>query len=108
MVTQSAIGAKCFKSPVRFVLGGSGHIAGIVNPPAAKKYAYWINPGLPKMAEAWQKDAAQHPGSWWTDWAGWVAPHAGEKVPARVPGKGKLKVIEAAPGAYARMRVDKA
>jgi len=101
-------GAKCFKSPVRFVLGGSGHIAGIVNPPAANKYAYWTNPKLPQAPEQWQKAATQHPGSWWTDWASWVGPHAGDKVPARVPGKGKLKVIEAAPGAYARMRVDKA
>jgi polyhydroxyalkanoate synthase len=101
-------GAKCFKSPVRFVLGGSGHIAGIVNPPAANKYAYWTNAKLPQAPEQWQKAATQHPGSWWTDWASWVEPQAGGKVPARVPGKGKLKVIEAAPGAYARMRVDKA
>jgi polyhydroxyalkanoate synthase len=100
-------GAKLFRSDVRFVLGGSGHIAGIVNPPVANKYGYWINPKLPEKAEAWLKGAAQHPGSWWTDWAGWIARHAGGKVRARIPGKGKLKVIEAAPGAYARMRVDK-
>ena len=100
-------GAKLFKSPVRFVLGGSGHIAGIVNPPAANKYAYWTNPELPGDPEQWHKDATQHPGSWWTDWAGWVSEYAGDKVPARIPGKGKLKAIEAAPGAYAKMRVDK-
>ena len=99
-------GAKLFNAPVRFVLGGSGHIAGIVNPPAANKYSYWINPRLAGTAEQWLKDASQHPGSWWPDWAAWVARHGGDKVPARVPGKGKLKVIEAAPGAYARMRVD--
>jgi polyhydroxyalkanoate synthase len=100
-------GAKLFKSPVRFVLGGSGHIAGIVNPPAANKYAYWTNPKLPGDPEQWHKDATQHPGSWWTDWAGWVSDYAGDKVPARIPGKGKLKAIEPAPGAYAKMRVDK-
>jgi polyhydroxyalkanoate synthase len=100
-------GAKLFKSPVRFVLGGSGHIAGIVNPPAANKYGYWTHSKLPENADAWLKGASQHPGSWWTDWSAWVARHGGGKVPARIPGKGKLKAIEAAPGAYARMRVDK-
>jgi len=100
-------GAKLFPGPVRFVLGGSGHIAGIVNPPAAGKYCYWTNPkGLDDL-EKWLKGASQHPGSWWPDWAGWVAQHGGNRVPARIPGKGKLKAIEDAPGAYARMRVDK-
>jgi poly[(R)-3-hydroxyalkanoate] polymerase subunit PhaC len=99
-------GAKLFAGPVRFVLGGSGHIAGIVNPPAGNKYSYWTHPKLPDTPEQWLKAASQHPGSWWPDWAGWVAQHGGDKVPARVPGKGKLKVIEDAPGAYARMRVD--
>ncbi|HKA40253.1 MAG TPA: class I poly(R)-hydroxyalkanoic acid synthase, partial [Burkholderiales bacterium] len=100
-------GARLFSAPVRFVLGGSGHIAGIVNPPAANKYSYWTSPKLPGTAEQWLKGASQHPGSWWPDWSGWVAQHGGDKVPARVPGKGKLKVIEDAPGAYARMRADK-
>jgi polyhydroxyalkanoate synthase len=99
-------GAKLFSGPVRFVLGGSGHIAGIVNPPAANKYSYWTNPKLPAEPDAWLKGASQHPGSWWSDWNGWIAQHGGDKVPARVPGQGKLKVIEAAPGSYARMRVD--
>jgi polyhydroxyalkanoate synthase subunit PhaC len=98
-------GAKLFTSPVRLVLGGSGHIAGIVNPPAANKYSYWTNAKLPATPAQWLKGASQHPGSWWPDWRGWVAQHGGDKVPARVPGKGKLKVIEDAPGAYARMRV---
>jgi polyhydroxyalkanoate synthase len=99
-------GARLFSAPVRFVLGGSGHIAGIVNPPAANKYSYWTNPKLPVEPETWLKGASQHPGSWWSDWNGWIAQHGGDKVPARVPGKGQLKVIEDAPGAYARMRVD--
>jgi len=100
-------GAKLFPGPVRFVLGGSGHIAGIVNPPAAGKYCYWTNPKGLDDPEKWLKGASQHPGSWWPDWAGWVAQHGGNRVPARIPGKGKLKAIEDAPGAYARMRVDK-
>ncbi len=99
-------GAKLFTGPVRFVLGGSGHIAGIVNPPAANKYSYWTHSRLPDSPVQWLKGASQHPGSWWTDWAGWIAQHGGDKVPARVPGKGKLKAVEDAPGAYARMRVD--
>ena len=100
-------GAKLFPGPVRFVLGGSGHIAGIVNPPAAGKYSYWTHPKLPDDPEKWLKGASQHPGSWWPDWAGWVAQHGGNKVPARIPGKGRLKAIEDAPGSYVRMRVDR-
>jgi polyhydroxyalkanoate synthase len=100
-------GAKLFTAPVRFVLGGSGHIAGIVNPPAANKYFYWTSPRLPDDPEQWLKGASQHPGSWWVDWAGWIAQHGGDKVAERIPGKGRLKAIEDAPGAYVKMRVDK-
>ena len=99
-------GARLFTGPVRFVLGGSGHIAGIINPPAAGKYGYWTNPKLPDEAEQWFKGASQHPGSWWPDWAGWIAQHGGDKVPARLPGKRGLKAIEDAPGSYAKMRDD--
>ena len=66
-------GVKLFPGPRRFVLGGSGHIAGIVNPPAANKYHYWTNDKLPADPEAWLKGAQQHPGSWWTDWGRWIA-----------------------------------
>jgi polyhydroxyalkanoate synthase subunit PhaC len=90
----------------RFVLSGSGHIAGMVNPPAANKYGYWTNEDLPDDAQAWFADAKQHEGSWWTNWREWVAPYLGREVPPRIPGKGKLKVIEAAPGSYARIRAD--
>ncbi|MGH8633273.1 MAG: PHA/PHB synthase family protein, partial [Burkholderiales bacterium] len=100
-------GAKLFSGPVRFVLGGSGHIAGIVNPPTAGKYSYWTHPKLPDDPEKWLKGASQHPGSWWPDWTGWIAQHGGGKVPARIPGRGKLKAIEDAPGSYVRMRVGK-
>jgi len=90
----------------RFVLSGSGHIAGIVNPPAAKKYGYWTNDTLAPTADEWLADAAQHEGSWWTDWREWIGAYLGREVAPRVPGKGKQKVIEAAPGSYARLRAD--
>ena len=90
----------------RFVLSGSGHIAGMINPPAAEKYGYWTGTEISGDPETWFAGAHQHPGSWWPDWRKWIEPHLGKEVPARVPGKGKLKVIEAAPGSYARTRAD--
>ncbi|MCC7487657.1 MAG: class I poly(R)-hydroxyalkanoic acid synthase [Burkholderiales bacterium] len=99
-------GARIFSGPVHFVLGGSGHIAGIVNPPAANKYQYWTGKALPARPDDWFSAATQHPGSWWTDWAGWIGQHAGGTVPARVPGRGGLKAIEDAPGSYVRARAD--
>ncbi len=99
-------GAKLLKGPVRFVLGGSGHIAGIINPPAANKYCYWTNDDRVADPDAWLEQAAQHPGSWWADWGRWAAQHGGGKIAARIPGKGKLKAIEDAPGAYVKVHVD--
>ncbi len=101
-------GAKLFEGPVKFVLGGSGHIAGIVNPPAGakSKYWYWTNPEIADSADEWLNNAEKHPGSWWPDWAEWLAQFGGDKVPARKPGDGKLKVIEDAPGSYAKFRLD--
>jgi polyhydroxyalkanoate synthase len=90
----------------RFVLSGSGHIAGMVNPPAANKYGYWTNDRLPDKPDEWFAGASQHEGSWWPSWREWLTPYLGREVPARVPGRGKLKVIEAAPGTYARIRAD--
>ena len=100
-------GARYLGGPVRFTLAGSGHIAGIVNPPGARKYHHWTNDALPETPEAWFESATQRPGSWWLDWQAWIdAQNAGEpKVPARVPGDGALPVIEDAPGSYARLRV---
>jgi len=99
-------GAKYLGGPVRFVLGGSGHIAGIVNPPAAKKYQYWTGEKNPATAEKWFEGATAHPGSWWEDWQKWMdARNAGEKVPARKPGDGKLRVLEDAPGSYVMLRL---
>jgi len=99
-------GPQIMKGKSRFVLSGSGHIAGMVNPPSANKYGFWTNEALPAEPDDWFSGAKQTEGSWWPDWRKWVTPNLGREVPARVPGKGKLKVIEAAPGSYARLRAD--
>lgn len=93
-------GSKLFGGPVTFVLAGSGHIAGVVNPPAAKKYMHWINDQRPDTFEEWFAGAEEHPGSWWPHWAGWLNERSGKMVPARDPAKGKLKPIMDAPGSY--------
>jgi polyhydroxyalkanoate synthase subunit PhaC len=99
------LGAQLFSGPVRFVLGKSGHIAGIVNPPAAKKYGYFTGKKVDVSADEWLEEAKAHEGSWWQDWNRWEKKYVGEKVPARKPGDGKLKVIENAPGSYVAKRV---
>jgi len=93
-----------YSGPVRFVLGASGHIAGAINPPAANKYAHWTNARKPKSPDIWLKGAQEHPGSWWPDWDNWVRRRGGGKVPARIPGEGKLRPIDDAPGSYVRVR----
>ncbi len=93
-----------FGGPVRFILAASGHIAGVVNPPAGGKYAYWTNSKNPKDPETWLKGAEEHPGSWWPEWAKWLTQKGRQKVDARTPGDGKLKVIEDAPGSYVRVK----
>jgi poly[(R)-3-hydroxyalkanoate] polymerase subunit PhaC len=99
-------GPGLMKGPSRFVLSGSGHIAGMINPPAANKYGYWTNDALDGDAESWFAGAAQHEGSWWNDWRAWIEPYLDREVAARVPGRGGLPALEAAPGSYARVRVD--
>lgn len=101
-------GSLKFGGPVRFVLGGSGHIAGIVNPPAANKYGFWVNAAakLPAEADTWLSKAEQQAGSWWTDWQDWVVTLDAEQTDARDPAKGKLKVLEDAPGSFAKIRLD--
>ncbi|HQR51883.1 MAG TPA: class I poly(R)-hydroxyalkanoic acid synthase [Burkholderiales bacterium] len=99
-------GTHLFAGPVKFVLGGSGHIAGVINPPAAKKYGYWTNTALPAGPDSWFDGATQHHGSWWLDWQKWVSALAGGKVAARVPGSGGLPVLEDAPGSYVKARLD--
>jgi polyhydroxyalkanoate synthase len=93
-----------FTGPVKFVLSASGHIAGIINPPVAKKYCYWTNPKTPKNPDAFLQGATQNPGSWWTDWAQWAIEPAPAKVAPRIPGSGPLPALEDAPGSYAQVR----
>jgi len=99
-------GTQILGGPARFVLSGSGHIAGMVNPPAANKYGYWTKETLPATPEDWFAGAKQHEGSWWTDWLAWAGPKLGREMPARIPGKGKLKALGDAPGSYVRIRAD--
>ncbi len=98
-------GSKYFGGEVKYVLAGSGHIAGVVNPPVTKKYQYWTG-GKPGTADldAWLTKAKEHPGSWWPDWLEWLKERGAETVPARKIGGGKLKAIEDAPGSYVKMR----
>ena len=90
----------------RFVMGASGHIAGVINPPAKKKRSYWTNDKLPATFGEWVAGAQEHPGSWWPDWANWLKGHAGKQVPApRTYGKArKYKAIEPAPGRYVKAK----
>lgn len=100
------LGPRLLKGKSRFVLSGSGHIAGMINPPAANKYGYWTNADDAPSADAWLVAATPHEGSWWLDWRDWIAREQGREVPARIPGKGGLAVLEDAPGSYARLRAD--
>ncbi|MFT3976269.1 MAG: class I poly(R)-hydroxyalkanoic acid synthase [Sphingomonas bacterium] len=98
---------RIFAGPVKFLLAGSGHIAGVVNPPAQNKYQYWTNPGQPGSLEEFIAGATETKGSWWPDWLGWLRALDAKDVPAtrgRMPGKGKLPAIEDAPGNYVRQR----
>jgi polyhydroxyalkanoate synthase len=97
-------GARLVSGPVRFVLGASGHVAGVINPPSANKYGYWTGKMLPADPESWLNGGKFHQGSWWTDWAGWIADYGGGQVPAREPGSGELAAIEDAPGSYVKVR----
>jgi len=105
-----------FGGPIRFIIAGSGHIAGVINPPAAKKYQYWTNDAVgmkvdgkagkpyPASVEDWQAGSTEHPGSWWPDWDAWLSRLSGPKVPARKPGDGKLKPLGEAPGTYVKIK----
>ncbi|GAA3936475.1 class I poly(R)-hydroxyalkanoic acid synthase [Litoribacillus peritrichatus] len=95
-------GAKACKNNATFVLGESGHIAGIVNPPAKKKYSYWLNDTIEDSADAWLDNAKQHSGSWWSHWNDWLEENKGDAVSARDPGAGSLAVECDAPGEYVK------
>jgi polyhydroxyalkanoate synthase len=99
------VGSKCFGGDVRFVVAGSGHIAGVINPPAKRKYQYWTGP-KPRNADitGWLAKAKEHAGSWWPDWLLWITRQSPTEVPARIPGAGALKAIEDAPGSYVKIK----
>ncbi|HEY2071620.1 MAG TPA: class I poly(R)-hydroxyalkanoic acid synthase [Rhizomicrobium sp.] len=105
---------KLFGGPVRYIIAGSGHIAGVINPPSAHKYQYWTNDKFggekgkpyPATVEEWQAGTTEHPGSWWGDWDKWLSKLSGKKVAARKPGSGKLKALGDAPGTYVKIKAD--
>jgi polyhydroxyalkanoate synthase len=98
-------GSQFFGGPVKYVLSGSGHIAGVVNPPAGGKYQYWLNDNIKDVSLAdWIKGAEEHKGSWWPNWREWLGAIDPEEVPARKPGSDALPPIEDAPGSYVRVR----
>ncbi len=98
-------GSRCFGGAVRFVLAGSGHIAGVVNPPAKNKYQFWTGSPVKGTLEHWIANAEEHPGSWWPDWQAWLESLDDRRVKKkRRPGGGKLKPLEDAPGSYVKMK----
>jgi len=97
-------GSRLFGGKVRFVLAGSGHIAGVVNPPAKPKYQYWTGPKKADDLDDWLEKAEEHPGSWWPGWIKWLAKRSGDQLSARQPGEGGLEAIEDAPGSYVKAR----
>jgi polyhydroxyalkanoate synthase subunit PhaC len=98
-------GSQFFGGPVKYVLAGSGHIAGVVNPPNKTKYQYWTSDAkLGRDLDQWIAGATQHAGSWWPDWLDWLKSHDGKLVPARKIGGGKFKPIEDAPGSYVKVK----
>jgi len=91
----------------RFVLGASGHIAGVINPPAKKKRSYWVNAELPSQSGDWLQGATEQPGSWWTEWSAFLAKNGGKKIkPPKSAGNKKYPVIEAAPGRYVAVKAE--
>lgn len=99
------VGSKLFGGPVTYVMSGSGHIAGVVNPPDRKKYQYWHDGPAKGEFEDWVTKAEMADGSWWPHWHAWTESQNDRKVPARIPGGNKLNPIEEAPGSYVKVRV---
>ncbi len=98
--------ARALGGDVRFVLAGSGHVAGVVNPVEGGKYPHWVNEQLPETAELWQRSAEQRQGSWWSDWLNWVQRHSGAKVAAPAAGSKQFPALEDAPGRYVKVRLE--
>ena len=97
-------GARLFGGPTTFTMAGSGHIAGVINAPIAKKYQHWTNDALPASLDEWRASAVENPGSWWPHWAAWLAAKSGKLIPARDPAKGPLKPLGDAPGEYVKVK----
>lgn len=97
-------GARLFGGPVRYMMAGSGHIAGVINHPDAKKYQYWVNKHLPPTVDEWMDEAVEKPGSWWPDWHAWLSEISGDQVAARKPGEGGLPALDDAPGTYVKIK----
>lgn len=97
-------GAALFGGPVTFTLAGSGHIAGVINAPAAVKYQHWTNDALPETLASWMAGATESPGSWWPHWGKWLKVRSGGQVPARDPSAGPLKALDDAPGSFVKVR----
>jgi polyhydroxyalkanoate synthase len=98
-------GSRYFGGKVRYVLAGSGHIAGVVNHPAKKKYQYWTSAEkLGRDLDKWMAGATEHAGSWWPDWIDWIKSHDKKTVAARKVGGGKYKPLEDAPGSYVKVK----
>ncbi len=102
--TSTYAATQLFRGDTTFVLAGSGHIAGVINPPSVQKYGFWTSEELPPDPKDWFEHAENRPGSWWPHWREWTAARSGKLVPARQPGDGKLTPIEDAPGSYVRLR----
>jgi polyhydroxyalkanoate synthase len=99
------LGSSSFGGPMRYVLSGSGHIAGVVNPPSKAKYQYWTGERPQgEDLEGWIRNATEHPGSWWPDWIAWIKAQDAEEVEARTPGGDKFAPVEDAPGSYVKVR----
>jgi polyhydroxyalkanoate synthase len=97
--------ARLVGGEVSFLLGGSGHNAGVINPPSANRHGYWVNAAMPETAERWLEGAERREGSWWPEWQARLSEGGkAEKVAARVPGDGKLEALGPAPGSYVRNR----
>ncbi|WP_374276808.1 class I poly(R)-hydroxyalkanoic acid synthase [Azonexus sp.] len=101
---SSYLGTRLLSGPVRFVLGASGHIAGVINPASKNKRSYWVNEDVKTDADGWLTAAEERKGSWWSDWADWLKPLSGEQRTPRKPGNAKYKPIEPAPGRYVKER----
>jgi polyhydroxyalkanoate synthase len=98
-------GSTFFGGEVKYVLAGSGHIAGVINPPGKAKYQYWTSDApLDVALDKWMAGATQHPGSWWPHWLDWLKQHDKKRVPARKVGSDKYKPIEDAPGSYVKVK----